>query len=61
MKRRNWTSSMKAMILLEGLKGRPVGDICAEHEISQTRYYKWRDQFLRNAARAFETADVQKH
>ena len=60
MKRRNWSSSKKALIVLEGLKGRPLGDLCAEHEISQAQYYKWRDQFLSNAARAFETADAQK-
>jgi transposase-like protein len=40
--------------VLEGLKGRPIGELCAEHEISQGQYYQWRDQFLANAARAFE-------
>ena len=60
MKRRKWTSSMKSLIVLEGLKGRPVGDLCADHEISQAQYYKWRDLFLGNAARAFEAADNTK-
>jgi phospholysine phosphohistidine inorganic pyrophosphate phosphatase len=46
----------KALIVLEGLKGRPVGELCAEHEISQAQYYQWRDLFLANAARAFEPA-----
>jgi transposase-like protein len=32
--------------VLEGLKGRPIGELCAEHEISQAQYYQWRDQFL---------------
>ena len=40
--------------MLEGLKGRPIGELCAEHEISQAQYYQWRDQFLANAARAIE-------
>ena len=37
-------------------KGRPIGELCAEHEISQAQYYQWRDQFLANAAKAFEPA-----
>ena len=59
MKRQKWISSMKALIVLKGLKGRPVAELCLGHEISQDQYYKWRDQFLSNAARAFETADGQ--
>lgn len=56
MKRRRWKPEQKALIVLEGLKGRPIGELCAEHEISQAQYYQWRDQFLANAARAFEPA-----
>jgi transposase-like protein len=44
--------------VLEGLKGRPIGELCAEHEISQAQYYQWRDLFLANAARVFEPAGV---
>ena len=54
MKRRQWKPEQKALIVLEGLKGRPIGELCAEHEVSQAQYYQWRDQFLANAARAFE-------
>jgi transposase-like protein len=46
MKRRRWKPEQKALIVLEGLKGRPIGELCAEHEISQAQYYQWRDQFL---------------
>jgi transposase-like protein len=46
----------KAVIVLEGLKGRPIGGLCAQHEIGQTQYYQWRDLFLANAAKAFEPA-----
>jgi transposase-like protein len=56
MKRRKWKPEQKALIVLEGLKGRPIGELCAEHEISQAQYYQWRDLFLANAARAFEPA-----
>ena len=46
MKRRKWDPKTKAMIVVEGLKGKPVSEICIEHQISQTQYYRWRDQFL---------------
>ena len=31
-------AEQKALIVLEGLKGRPIGELCAEHEISQAQY-----------------------
>ena len=52
MRRRKWKPEQKALIVLEGLKGRPIGELCAEHEISQAQYYQWRDQFLANAAQS---------
>lgn len=58
MKRRQWKSETKAMIVLEGLKGRPVAELCNTRQISQAQYYQWRDQFLANANRAFETQTV---
>ena len=54
MKRRKGRPEQKALIVREGLKGRPIGEFCAEHEISQAQYYQWRGQFLTNAAKAFE-------
>jgi len=56
MKRRQWTSAQKARIVLEGLKGRSVSELCTEHQISQAQYYQWRDAFLSNASKAFETS-----
>lgn len=41
------------MIVLQGLRGKPVAEICLEHQISQTQYYQWRDQFLANAHQVF--------
>ena len=46
MKRRKWDPKEKAMIVLQGLKGKPLAEICAEHLINQSQYYLWRDQFL---------------
>jgi transposase-like protein len=54
MHKRKWDPKTKAMIIMEGLKGKPVAEICTEHQISQSLYYQWRDQFLAHAANAFE-------
>jgi len=55
MKRRKWDSKTKAKIVLEVLSGRSVSDVCSEYEIGQTQYYRWRDQFLSGAHRAFDS------
>ena len=57
MKRRKWDSRTKAMIVMQGLNGRPVSEICTEHQISQAQYYQWREQFLRNVHRVFGNHD----
>jgi transposase-like protein len=54
MHRRKWNAKTKVMIVLQGLQGKPVAEICTEHQISQSQYYQWRDQFLANATKAFE-------
>jgi len=55
MKRRKWDSKTKARIVLEGLKGRPVSELCSEYQISQNQYYLWRDKFLSESYRAFDS------
>jgi transposase-like protein len=54
MQRRKWDAKTKAMIVLEGLKGKPVAELCTEHQSSQAQYYQWRDLLLAHAAKAFE-------
>jgi transposase len=54
MKRRTWDAKAKAMIGIEGLNGKPVAEMCPEHQISQSLYDQWRDQLLAPAATAFE-------
>jgi transposase-like protein len=54
MKRRKLDSRFKAQVVVQGLQGKPVSELCNEHQISQTQYYKWRDQFLSNAGKVFE-------
>ncbi|WP_198469335.1 transposase [Acetomicrobium sp. S15 = DSM 107314] len=47
MKQRKWTAEEKFAIVIEGLKGqKTVSEICRDHALSQTVYYKWRDAFL---------------
>ena len=60
MQRRKFDAKTKSAIILEGLKGRPIADICNEYQISQTQYYKWRDQFLANAPKLFEVGQANK-
>ncbi len=55
MKRRQWDSKTKARMVLEGLSGRSVSEICSEYGIGQTQYYRWRDKFLSSAHRAFDS------
>lgn len=54
MQRRKWDARAKALIVIEGLKGKPVSAICNAYQISQSQYYQWRDQFLAHAGQAFE-------
>jgi len=54
MKRRKWDPKTKAMIVMQGLKGKPVAEISREHQISQNQYYQWRDQFLANVHQVFD-------
>jgi transposase-like protein len=57
MMRRQWTSKQKAAIVLQGLKGTPVSQLCVQHQISQGQYYQWRDQFLSSIHKVFELRD----
>lgn len=54
MAKRKWDSQTKVQIVIEGLKGRAVADICKDFEINQSQYYQWRGQFLANAVRVFD-------
>jgi transposase-like protein len=54
MKRRKWTPKEKLMIVLEGLKGKAsVSQLCNQHQITQTQYYKWRDQLFKDGQKIF--------
>ncbi len=53
MPRRRWDPRTKATVVLQGIKGRQVADICIEHQISQAQYYQWREQFMKKMPELF--------
>ena len=55
MKNRRWDAKTKAIIVMEGIKGKPVNEICTEHQLSQSQYYRWRDEFLANIHQVFDS------
>jgi len=55
MEKRRWDAKTKTRIVLEGLKGRQVSELCNEHQISQAQYYQWQKQFLAEAYQVFES------
>lgn len=44
--KKKWTPEEKLAVVLDGLKGRPVRDVCREYGLSEGQYYKWRDEAL---------------
>ena len=53
MKKRQFSPEEKLAIVLEGLKGqRSVAEICREHQLSQSVFYRWRDKFLEGGKNA---------
>jgi len=59
-KRRKWDARTKAMIVMQGLKGMQVADICIEHQISQAQYYQWRDQLMKQLPKVFENTEKKQ-
>lgn len=57
-KYRTFTPEFKTQVVLQSLTGvKSVTEICREHQLRHTVFYRWRDEFLQNAARAFERRD----
>jgi transposase-like protein len=52
--RRKWDAKTKARIVLAGLMGECVNDLCRAHDLRPGQYYKWRGHFLENSYRVFE-------
>jgi hypothetical protein len=54
MPRRTWEAQTNALLVLEGLTGKPVAAMCPAPPIRQSRDDQWRDQFLAHAANAVD-------
>jgi len=49
-KRREFGAQFKLETVLEGLRGeRSIAQLCRERNITDSLYYKWRDEFLAGA------------
>lgn len=60
MRRRKWNAHTKTKVLLEGLAGRPVSEICNEYKISEARYQQWREQFVTDLARPSQPDGMER-
>jgi transposase-like protein len=61
MERRKWADRQKFQIVLEGLSGQiSITELCNKYQVSQTQYYKWRDQFLRHGDKIFSAKNTTK-
>ena len=59
-KRREFSAEFKLETVLEGLRGeKGVTQICRERDITDSLYYKWRDEFMAAAPQIF--ADKRRH
>jgi transposase len=53
-KRREFSAQFKLETVLEGLRGeKSVAQICRERDITDSLYYKWRDEFMESAPQIF--------
>lgn len=60
MKKRTFSAKQKASIVLEVLKQEHSAlDIARNHNLAPSLLYKWRDQFLANADKAFDQSADQ--
>ncbi len=58
--RRSFTAEFKAEVVLEYLTGqRSAAEICREHQLKDSLFYRWKDEFLAGAAQAFGNGNGQ--
>ncbi len=61
MKYRKWDSKTKAKIVLEGLQNKiPIAELCNRHQITQSLYYYWLNEFQTKSHEVFNTAKKSK-
>jgi transposase-like protein len=60
MKRRQWTSTEKIAIVLDGLTNKEtLSSLCNRHQITQTQYYQWKDKLLSEGHKLFERGGIE--
>ena len=60
--RKRFTSQEKVAILrLHLLEHTPVSDLCDQHGIHPTMFYRWQKEFFENGAAAFEQKRPTNH
>jgi transposase-like protein len=47
------------ILRLHLLEGKPISEVCQEHDIHPTLFYQWQKQFFENGARAFDNAHAK--
>ena len=53
--RRRFKTAEKVKILKQHLvEGRPISEVCDEHEIQPSRFYDWQTQLFQNATMIFD-------
>jgi transposase len=53
--RKNYTAQQKVSILRRHLLDKvPVSELCEEHQLQPTVFYRWQQEFFENGAAAFE-------
>ncbi len=61
MKYRKWSSKTKAKIVLEGLQNKiPLAELCNRHQITQSLYYYWLNEFQSKSHEVFNTTKKTK-
>ncbi len=61
-KYRTFTPEFKSQVVLQVLTGtKSVAEICREHQLKDSVFYRWKDEFLQNAAKAFGAGDQHRH
>jgi transposase-like protein len=58
--RRNFTAAFKAKVVLEIISGsRSTAEVCREYSLKPDLVSHWKNQFLANAAQAFESGSEE--
>jgi len=56
--RRSFTPEFKAEVVLQYLSGqKSAAEICREHGLKDSLFYRWKDEFLAGAAQVFGSRD----